>query len=130
MKTIVLAIALSLVACKKEKKPEAALPKPAATTSTGTVNPDGVRVVAIEANEKGYVPDRIPGKPGEKLKLKFTRTVDAEDCLGKLKTPDGKVVELPKGTAVDVDVTVPADGEIKFACNMDMFFAVVVAEKS
>ena len=129
---LALAFALSLVACKKEKKAEPAADKPAATATpnTGTVNADGVRVVAIEASEKGYVPDRIPGKPGEKLKLKFTRTVDAEECLGKLKTPDGKIVVLPKDTPVDVDVTVPADGEIKFACGMEMFFAVVVAEKA
>lgn len=103
-------------------------PKPAATATTGTVGADGVRTIAIEANENGYVPDRIPGKPGEKLKLRFTRTVDGE-CLAQLKTPDGKLVELPKNTPVDVDVTVPADGEVKFACGMDMFSGVVVAEK-
>ena len=123
-------IALALVfavGCKKAEKTSG--DKPAATVKTGTVDPAGVRTIEIAANENGYVPDRIPGKPGEKLKLKFTRTVDGE-CLSQLKTPDGKVVDLPKNAPVEVDVTVPADGEVKFACGMDMFFAVVVAEKA
>ncbi len=124
---VVLALVFA-VGCKKADTAEDK-PKPAATTKTGTVAPDGVRTIAIEANSDGYVPARIVGKPGEKLKLRFTRTIDGE-CLEKMKTPDGKIVDLPKNTAVDVDVTVPADGEVKFACGMEMFFAVVVAEKA
>ena len=123
-----LALALVVVfafGCKKDDK---ASDKPKAAP-TVTVGSDGMRTIAIEANADGYVPDKIKGKPGEKLKLRFTRTVDGM-CLEQLKTPDGKVGELPKNTAVDVDVTVPADGEVKFACGMDMFFAVVVAEKA
>ena len=125
------ALGLALVLAVGCKKAEKAPDKPAATatTKTGTVAPDGVRTIEVAANENGYVPDRIPGKPGEKLKLKFTRTIDGE-CLSQLKTPDGKLVDLPKNAPVEVDVTVPADGEVKFACGMDMFFAVVVAEKA
>lgn len=129
MKTLVaLGIALALVGCKKAKK-AAEQPKPAATATTGTVNAEGVRTVSIEVNEKGFVPDRIPGKPGEKLKLKFTRRIEG-GCLSQLKTPDGKLVDLPMNKPVDVDVTVPADGETKFACGMEMFYAFVVAEKA
>jgi plastocyanin domain-containing protein len=126
-------IALGLVVvfafgCEKKEK-AAEKPKPAATTSTGQVGSDGVRTIAIEAGPDGYVPDRIPGKPGEKLKLKFTRTVEGE-CLSELKTPDGKIHKLEMKTPYEVDVTVPESGEVKFACGMDMFFAVVVAEKA
>jgi len=39
-------------------------------------------------------------------------------------------VDLPKGTPVEVAVTVPATGEVGFACGMDMFHGAVVAEKS
>lgn len=127
MKTLVaLTMTIGLFGCGK--KDEAAKPAPA-TVKTGTVDSAGVRTIAITANENGYVPDKIPGKPGEKLKLKFTRTIDGE-CLAQLKLPEGKVIDLPKNAAVDVDVTVPASGEVKFACGMDMFTAVVVAEKS
>jgi plastocyanin domain-containing protein len=125
---LALGLSLALSGCAKKTKDDDAKPAPA-TLKTGTVDSAGIRTIAITANEKGYVPDRIPGKPGEKLKLKFTRTVDGE-CLSQLKTPEGKLVDLPKNTAVDVDVTVPADGEVKFACGMDMFSGVIVAEKS
>lgn len=129
MKTLVaLAMVLALGACKKSNQKTESKPPPAATTKTGTVDSAGVRTIPIAANENGYVPDRIPGKPGEKLKLQFTRTVEGE-CLSQLKMPDGKTVDLPMNKAVDVEVTVPTDGEIKFACGMDMFSGVIVAEK-
>ncbi len=109
------------------KKAEEAKPGPA-TLQTGTVAADGVRTIAIAATIDGYQPDRIPGKPGEKLVLVFTRTVDSS-CLEQLKTPDGKLLDLPMNKAVEVPVTVPADGEVKFACGMDMFTGVIVAQE-
>ncbi|MBA3453721.1 MAG: cupredoxin domain-containing protein [Deltaproteobacteria bacterium] len=128
---VVIAVALGLVACSKKSGTETKETKqpPAATTATGTVNPDGVRKIAIEAGKEGYVPDKIPGKPGEKLMLVFTRTVEGE-CLAELKTPDGKLVVLPMNSPVEVAVTVPQDGEVRFACGMDMFTGTVVAQKS
>src|ERR1044071_10461700 len=111
---VALGLALALVACKKEAKHE---PRGPAPVTAGTVGSDGVRRVAVEAGKDGYQPDKISGKPGEKLVLVFTRTYDAA-CIAQLKTPDGKLVDLPKGTPVDVPVTVPAAGEVGFACGM------------
>ena len=126
--TVGLALALLLTAgaCKKDAKVE---PAPSAPVTAGTVGPDGVRRVAVEANLKGYQPERIAGKPGEKLVLVFTRTQDSS-CIAQLKTPDGKVVDLPKGTPVEVAVTVPQSGEVGFACGMDMVRGAVVADRS
>jgi plastocyanin domain-containing protein len=126
-----LAVTLGLAACKKDAKPEAAKPEVAAATpvTAGTVGSDGVRRVAVEASLKGYQPERIGGKPGEKLVLVFTRTADST-CIEQLKTPDGKVVDLPKGHPVEVAVTVPQTGEVGFVCGMDMVRGAVVAEKS
>ena len=124
--TLMLALALT-VACKKdEKKTEAPAPTPAAQTQAAPA--DGMRRVAINVDDKGYTPDRIPGKPGEKVVLVFTRTFDAE-CISNLKAPDGKMVPLPMNKPVEVNVTVPQSGEVGFACGMDMFHGVVVAEK-
>ena len=123
-----LALALGSSACSK-KQEETPPPKPAATVTTGTVGTDGVRKVPIEVVKDGYSPDRIPGKPGEKLLLVFTRKVDGH-CYEELKTPDGKVVPLPKDKPVEIAVTVPQEGEVKFACGMDMLSGVVVAEKT
>jgi plastocyanin domain-containing protein len=86
-----------------------------------------VRRVPIEANKEGYTPAKIPGKPGEKLVLVFTRTFDA-DCISQVKMPDGKLVDLPLNKPVDIAVTVPQTGEVGFACGMDMFHGVVVAQ--
>ena len=131
---LVFALALGGAGCKKQEpsaKPlEAAKAppegKPAAAPAPAA---DGVRKVPIEVHGEGYSPDRIPGKPGEKLTLVFTRKADGK-CIEELKTPDGKQIALPKNEPVEVSITVPQQGEVKFACGMDMISGVVVAEKS
>ena len=88
---------------------------------------NGVRTIAVKANEDGYSPAKISGKSNEKLMLVFTRTIDSS-CLAQLKTPSGELVDLPMNQPVNVPVTVPATGEVSFACGMDMFHGVVVAQ--
>ena len=117
---------VAALSCKKEDanaKPKAAKEAP---VTAGKVD-NGVRRVEIEAGKDGYSPERIAGKPGEKLVLVFKRTVEGE-CLSQLKTPDGKVVDLPMNKTVEVPLTVPASGEVAFACGMDMFKGVIVAQ--
>ncbi len=122
MRTLIFAIAMvALGACKKAEK---AAPKPAPVAST--TNADGSRTVPIEVNADGYTPDKIPGKPGEKLKLVFTRTKDSS-CISQLKLAD-KLIDLPMNQPVEVPVTVPQTGEVAFACGMDMIHGAVVAQ--
>jgi plastocyanin domain-containing protein len=116
---LAVAAAASSVGCEKSDKGKAAVALPPSA--------DGTRRVAIEVNKEGYNPDRIAGKPGEKLGLVFTRTFEA-DCISQVKSPDGKLIELPMNKPVEVAVTVPQTGEIGFACGMDMFHGVVVAQ--
>jgi len=123
---LALGAGLASAGCKNEAKVDRSVPTP---VTTGTVGPDGVRRVPVDAGKDGYQPERIGGKPGEKLVLVFTRTHDAA-CIAQLKTPDGKLVDLPKGTPVEVAVTVPTTGELGFACGMDMFHGAVVASGS
>ncbi|MBX3162004.1 MAG: cupredoxin domain-containing protein [Deltaproteobacteria bacterium] len=111
----------------KDKKEDKPAPPPKDDKGGVAKTADGARKVAIEANKEGYVPAEIVGKPGEKLVLVFTRTVKGE-CLARVKTPDGKVVELPMNTPVEVPVTVPQGGEVRFACDMDMFFGKIIAK--
>jgi len=131
MLRIGLVVALALVACKKDapSRAERTAPSAPTPTSAGTVGSDGVRRVAIEAGRDGYQPDRIGGKAGEKLTLVFTRTADST-CIAQLRTPDGKLIDLPMGKPVEVAVTVPASGELGFACGMDMFHGAIVANPS
>ena len=122
----VLVIAVLLGACKRDGK----APPKAATTApvtAGAVGSDGVRRVAITANASGYTPSRILARPGEKLDLVFTRTIQA-DCISKVMTPDGKLVDLPLNQPVDVPVTAPPSGELSFVCGMDMFRGTIVAQ--
>lgn len=119
-------VALIVGACSKKEAAPPKETKPVATLSTGTVAPDGVRTVKVEAGMEGYVPDTIPGKPGEKLVLVFTRTVEGE-CLSELKTPDGATVALPMNKPVEVALTVPASGSLTFTCGMKMFEGKIVA---
>ncbi len=97
-----------------------------APVTAGTVT-NGVRRIDIEAGKDGYRPERIAGKAGEKLMLVFKRTVEGA-CLAELKTPDGKLVELPMNKQVEVPVTVPTSGELAFACGMDMYTGKIVAQ--
>ena len=119
-------VALTIGACSKKEAAPPKETKPVATLTTGTVAPDGVRTVKVQAGMEGYVPDTIPGTPGEKLVLVFTRTVEGE-CLSELNTPDGATVALPMNKPVEVALTVPASGSLTFTCGMKMFEGKIVA---
>ena len=123
------ALIVGLVLFSACKKADDAKPAPhvAPAPAVATMGSDGLRHVAIEVNKEGYTPDKIAGKRGEKLVLTFTRTADSS-CIAQLKAPDGAMVDLPLGKPVDVAVTVPQTGEVGFACGMDMFHGVVVAQ--
>jgi plastocyanin domain-containing protein len=132
MRSSIAAVALAFLftaGCKDGGGAQKAGPPAPTPVTAGTTSADGVRKVAVDAGKEGYKPERIGGKPGEKLVLVFTRTADST-CIAQLKTPDGKLIDLPKGAPVEVAVTVPASGEVGFACGMDMFHGAVVAEKS
>jgi plastocyanin domain-containing protein len=111
--------------CKKSEPPKRETKE--APVTAGTVSADGVRKIEIEASKDGYSPERIVGKPGEKLVLVFKRTIEA-DCLAQVKVADGAPVDLPMNTPVEVPVTVPQSGELAFACGMGMFKGTVVAD--
>ena len=128
-----LGLVLAVTSCKKEEAKKESTPPPKATLDTGTVATadDGskVRTIQIEATRDGYAPDKIPGKPGEKLKLVFTRRESGGECMAELKSPDGKLHQLPIDKPYEIQVTVPSDGEVRFACGMDMFAGKIVAQK-
>lgn len=123
MTRLLLCLALLVPGCKKD---EAAAPAPA--PAAPAVTKDGVRRIAVEANTKGYTPDKIAGKPGEKLMLVFTRTAESE-CISQVKVPKtAAAVDLPMGKPVEIAVTVPTTGEVTFTCGMDMFTGSIVAD--
>jgi plastocyanin domain-containing protein len=115
-------LSLGLGACKdKDEAAATGEDKAAAAVKTG---PDGKRTFAIEVGKAGYQPDAIEAKAGEELMLEFTRTADTE-CGRYIKVADGEKVELPMNEPVAIALTMPTDGEVRFACGMDMWTGVV-----
>jgi plastocyanin domain-containing protein len=130
MRKTLCALVLVIAAAGCTKKDGAATGGSAASGSSATAapsKPGDPRRVAIEASANGYTPSTIEGKPGEKLVLVFTRTVDG-DCMAQVKLDGGKPIDLPRDTAVEVPVTVPTTGKMQFACGMDMNTGVIVAK--
>lgn len=113
-------MAVALAACGKGEKKGQAAPTPA-----DTVAADGTHIIPIAVKKAGYAPDKIKVKGGEKLKLVFTRVEDTE-CGSQVKVADGKLVDLPLNQAVEVALTAPPSGEVRFACGMDMMTGVLV----
>ena len=75
-----------------------------------------------------YMPDVVRAKPGEHLRLLFTRRSD-ENCTGELVFPTLKIRKtLPVGRMVAVELTVEKPGAIPFACGMDMVKGSLVVE--
>lgn len=119
-----LALAMGLGACGKDKKDDGARTAPA---TSGTVAADGTRSVPIQVKKDGYHPDKVAVKPGEKLKLVFTR-VEETECGEQIKLAGGKAVDLTMNQPVELELTAPATGEVKFMCGMDMMTGVVVVD--
>lgn len=89
---------------------------------------DGKVEIAVDAG--GYHPARIEAPADAKVTLAFTRKEEA-GCGQQLVIASMDVEkELPLNETVEIEVTVPADGEVGFACGMNMYKGQVVATKS
>ncbi len=120
-----LMLCAALVAAAGCSKSSATSSSSGSASASAAAKPGDPRKVSIEAGAKGFVPDTIEGKPGEKLVLVFTRTIDGE-CMSQVKFEGQKPIELPKDQAVEVPITVPTTGKMQFACAMDMNTGVIV----
>ena len=117
-------LVLALASCDNDKK----------TSKTQGVRPpapsvaaDGTRSIAVQVRKAGYVPDKVTAKPGEKIRLVFTRVEDTA-CGAQVQVADGKLLDLPMNTPVEVALTVPATGDVRFACGMGMMTGVVIID--
>jgi plastocyanin domain-containing protein len=116
---------VAAVACSKSESKSKPAPAGPAPVTAGFVGADGVRSVPIAVKTAGYVPDQVMAKPGEQLKLVFTR-VEPTECGAQVKVDNGPVHDLPMNKPVEIAVTVPASGKVQFACGMDMMTGVVI----
>ena len=122
---ILLGSSLALAGCSKEADGKVTKTGKVAPVTEGKADATGTRRIAVEAGSKGYLPEKIMAKPGEKLILVVTRTQEGE-CLSQIQLAGGPLIDLPMNTPVEIPVTAPASGELRFACGMNMFHGMIV----
>lgn len=98
---------------------DAAKPKVAEVAADGRVE--------IEVDAGGYHPAEIHAPANANITLAFKRITD-QGCGQKIVVKMAEKIEkdLPLDEVVEIPVTVPADGELGFACGMDMYKGKVV----
>lgn len=108
------AFAFSAAACNKDAKP--------AAVSDGAI--------PITANEKGFLPSEVKLQAGIPAALVFTRTTDST-CATEVVFPELNIKkELPKDTAVRIDIPTDKAQTLTFQCGMGMYkSSVVIASK-
>ena len=104
---------LAVLACKGS-------PPPQRPTSGGAA------VYEVSVTEKGFEPVRIEVPAGREVVLRFTRKI-AETCADAVVVQGDPVKHmLPQDKPVEVRLTTPRTGQVRFACPMDMYRAAVV----
>lgn len=82
--------------------------------------------IALTVTEKGFEPERIKVKKGEKVKLVVTRTTD-KTCATELIIDDPPHrASLPLNQAVTIPFVSSKTGELKYGCAMDKMIAGVI----
>ena len=85
-------------------------------------------VVEVTVTEKGFEPDRIPAEKGKELTLLITRKFE-KTCATEIVIKDPPVrKDLPMNTPVEVKITPTKEGEIAFACAMNMIGGYIVVK--
>jgi plastocyanin domain-containing protein len=84
--------------------------------------------IPITADDKGFTPNNVVLKKGEKSTLVFTRTSD-KTCADKVVFPEINVSkDLPMNTPVSIDVPTEAPRTLTFQCGMGMFKSSVIVK--
>jgi plastocyanin domain-containing protein len=104
---------LAALACK-------ASPPPQGPTS------GAAPVYDVSVTEKGFEPARIEVPADREVVLRFTRKV-AESCADAVVVQGDPVKHmLPQDKPVEVRLTAPKTGQVRFACPMDMYQGAIV----
>jgi len=87
-----------------------------------------VRRVEVSITQKGFEPDKITARKGEPLRLVVTRRTD-QTCAKEIVIAEaGMRKELPLDQPVMIDFTPTKNGELLYACGMDMISGVIVVQ--
>ncbi len=124
MRTCVLAVILTVSACKKDEvKPDASVTAPVAAKPAETPKPVEAaatgRVIDLQVTAEGFVPANLKVKANEALTLRITRKTD-ETCATEILIEGTDInVPLPLEKTVSVNWTPKKAGAVKYGCAMD-----------
>lgn len=97
-------------------------------SSQATFAKEPTQEIQLKVTATGFKPSEIKVKPGTHLILKVTRTTD-ETCATQIKVIEKKLKkDLPLNKEVSVDLGVLKEGDVKFACGMDMISGHVIVK--
>jgi len=100
----------------------------AMTDKPSDANAPAVRRVDVSITKKGFEPDKITAKKGEPLRLVITRRTD-QTCAKEIVIADAGIQkELPLDRPVMIDFTPAKNGELRYACGMNMISGVIVVQ--
>ena len=104
---------LAVLACKASTPPQ----RPTS---------NGAPIYDVSVTDKGFEPVRIEVPPDREVVLRFTRKV-AETCADAVVVQGDPVKHmLPQDKPIEVRLTAPKTGQVRFACPMDMYRAAIV----
>ena len=83
----------------------------------------------VEANDRGYVPDRISvPKSAKSVEIIFTRTSE-NTCATEVIVEDQNIeVELPLNKPVSIQFDTTNSNEVIFGCHMDKMFKGTISK--
>jgi plastocyanin domain-containing protein len=84
----------------------------------------------IAITDKGFEPDKVQVKKGQPVELVFTRKTD-QTCIKEvvLDTGASKIQKaLPLNKPVAIKTKFTKAGDLKYACNMNMFSGTVAVQ--
>ena len=132
---LLIAAAALIAACKGPEETKNVPPPPGAAATEKPAVADqfpDLKAVDVKITDKGFEPDTIPAKKGEKIAIAFTRT-EEKTCGTEAIFDDlgGLEVKLPMNETVRVSFVVPRSGNIIFGCSMGrMISGKIVAADS
>lgn len=86
------------------------------------------RVVELTVTKEGFVPAEVKVRKGEPIKLVVTRKVERTCATEIVLDRTGIKKDLPLGKAVEIEFTPDRNGQIRYACAMDMVGGVLLVE--
>ena len=102
-----------------------ASPAPSSTSSATAVTPatssGAVQEFTVNVSGSGFSPAALAVKKGKPVRIHFKRD-DQPTCADEVVFPDLNVrKQLPANTTTTVEVTPTKEGNLTFACGMNMF---------